>query len=408
VKCVGVALGFLMMLGALASVSGASASVEGLSPADPNIAVPYPMLKRIVIEITEEFIDSVSGKPMEGRPKLPFRSDAETVITLAGRVVVAPTENPQAILKIVVRGIALGAAYSLPRGPTRLLYTGAKLSGTISLEVDGKCICQKNFAAEWPMPIGTGGGSPNPIGAPWSNVYHCGNRFSEDSSYETMIWLVVGESLGKQGLYCALETDPYKREQLLAAVALGRMGGKDAIPPLVAALRRSECTASVPWALGEIGDPSIAQPLADFLAGQKWGTSTTQLAAEQLSKLGDTGSTLLVELISDERYRSRGWRSQLIRPLGHCRASRAEECLIRVVMEEPDNRYSAAEALQTFPTRRSVDALVTALEDKTYTALKSLRSITGQDFGWDQTAWRKWLRNDGYKMLKESMPSHER
>lgn len=63
--------------------------------------------------------------------------------------------------------------------------------------------------------------------------------------------------------------------------------------------------------------------------------------------------------------------------------------------ESPDVRSEAAHALGQYPTPRVVQALITALGDSKLSvnsnALRSLRTLTGQDFGLDQLAWLKWL-----------------
>jgi hypothetical protein len=63
--------------------------------------------------------------------------------------------------------------------------------------------------------------------------------------------------------------------------------------------------------------------------------------------------------------------------------------------ESPDVRSEAAHALGQYPTPRVVQALITALGDSKLSvnsnALRSLRTLTGQDFGLDPLAWLQWL-----------------
>lgn len=61
---------------------------------------------------------------------------------------------------------------------------------------------------------------------------------------------------------------------------------------------------------------------------------------------------------------------------------------------EPDVRSEAAHALGQYPERRVLTDLILALTDANlsvnYSTLASLRTLTGQDFGFDRAAWRAW------------------
>lgn len=75
------------------------------------------------------------------------------------------------------------------------------------------------------------------------------------------------------------------------------------------------------------------------------------------------------------------------------------DALIRVIDEnrepEADVRAEAADALGQYAENRVVAALIKALADPSlavnYSALNSLRTLTGQDFGFDRVAWRSWV-----------------
>lgn len=61
---------------------------------------------------------------------------------------------------------------------------------------------------------------------------------------------------------------------------------------------------------------------------------------------------------------------------------------------EPDVRAEAAQALGQYPENRVVESLIGALADNSLavnrSALESLRTLTGQDFGLDRRAWIDW------------------
>ncbi len=68
------------------------------------------------------------------------------------------------------------------------------------------------------------------------------------------------------------------------------------------------------------------------------------------------------------------------------------------VEEDIDTRASAASALGQYAERRVVQALIGALGDRRLVvnraALESLRTLTGQDFGYEIKDWVTWTRNE--------------
>ncbi len=76
--------------------------------------------------------------------------------------------------------------------------------------------------------------------------------------------------------------------------------------------------------------------------------------------------------------------------------------LLRLTSEErevePEVRAEAAEALGQYAESRVVEGLVAALDDRNlavnHAALRSLRTLTGQDFGYDRRAWVPWLSSE--------------
>lgn len=64
---------------------------------------------------------------------------------------------------------------------------------------------------------------------------------------------------------------------------------------------------------------------------------------------------------------------------------------------EPDIRAEVARALGQYPRTIVVDSLINALDEYdltiAYSAMLSLRSLTGQDFGLDRAAWKNWFED---------------
>lgn len=68
---------------------------------------------------------------------------------------------------------------------------------------------------------------------------------------------------------------------------------------------------------------------------------------------------------------------------------------VETVESEPDIRAAAADALGQYAERQVLEGLIAALDDNslavTSRALKSLRTLTGQDLSDDALAWIAWL-----------------
>lgn len=71
------------------------------------------------------------------------------------------------------------------------------------------------------------------------------------------------------------------------------------------------------------------------------------------------------------------------------------ERLDRSIEPNPDVRTEAAIALGQYPENRVVRGLIAALADRRLAVnsgtLESLRTLTGQDFGYDRRAWLDWF-----------------
>lgn len=144
--------------------------------------------------------------------------------------------------------------------------------------------------------------------------------------------------------------DPEPNVRLAAARALGNHGGPEHVSLLVTALRDEEALVRLEAAraLQRLHNPAAIEPLM-----------------ERLEK----------RLVLNER------REVIARP---------------DVEPNTDVRAEAANALGQYADRRVIDKLIEALNDRqlrvTHSALASLRTLTGQDFGLDRKAWADWVR----------------
>lgn len=77
--------------------------------------------------------------------------------------------------------------------------------------------------------------------------------------------------------------------------------------------------------------------------------------------------------------------------------------------EEPDTsvRAEAAEALGQYADPKVIDALIKSLEDENLAinraTVRSLRTLTGQDFGYDRAAWAAWNKGQARTFAARSV-----
>lgn len=104
---------------------------------------------------------------------------------------------------------------------------------------------------------------------------------------------------------------------------------------------------------------------------------------------------LLVAALSDPDI---GVRLEAARGLQRLHAPDAVDALAAALdparEAEPSVRAEAADALGQYPQRRVVEALIAALDDPNLavnrTTRSSLRTLTGQDLGFDRAEWARW------------------
>ncbi len=143
------------------------------------------------------------------------------------------------------------------------------------------------------------------------------------------------------------------------------------------------------------GEPVYIKLFVDNIKDPDAGVRTAATRA-----LGNHGGPehvpLLVKSLQDE---DKLVRAEGARALQRVHNLVAIPALINAIDEakelEVDVRSEAADALGQYPDNRVVSELIKALADPSlavnYATLGSLRTLTGQDFGLDRAAWRKWV-----------------
>ena len=205
-----------------------------------------------------------------------------------------------------------------------------------------------------------------------------------------------------------------------AACALGEIGDKRAVEPLIEMLSYEDGAENVPWdvvkALGEIGDKRAGEPLIEMLfynpsivyvpkALDKigWVPETDRqraaysIAAEDWKSVVECGESAVEALIKLLTPRVDWWMTKpAVEALGEIGSARAVEPLIEMLSVEGDNikddknydedadfvwdeelRDAAMEALGKIGDARAVEPLFWALEDNIEAAAKALGKIGG-------------------------------
>jgi hypothetical protein len=146
--------------------------------------------------------------------------------------------------------------------------------------------------------------------------------------------------------------------------------------------------------LSRIWGPQVLVYVLDEDVDQHWQTSVSR----RLSMIGPENEIVfaLIYALEDE---DENLREGAVRQIGEF-APRAEEAIPFVTMalddEDWEVRMCAAEALGKFglKAKDTLPALIQTLNDSDsnvgYVAHEALKQITGEDFGYDTSAWQRW------------------
>lgn len=146
-----------------------------------------------------------------------------------------------------------------------------------------------------------------------------------------------------------------------------------------------------PWGGDDVYLRMYLDRLSDEDAGVRWA-ATRAIARHGLPE----HVPLLIERLDDERVDVRIEAARALQRIHNPEAVPALVAAINPEVEsDPRVRAEAAHALGQYPEPLVVQALVGALSDRQLTvntsALKALRVLTGQDFGFDTAAWVTWV-----------------
>ncbi len=262
---------------------------------------------------------------------LPFNEVAQRLLGYAGLKVVNPSaKNFDLKMKIEAKGQASSASYQ----KLGSRYTGASVSGWISLEVQGVPVYRKAFKGvqETAKVMLQGESSviriseyKTPSSAPFKSA------FDKPGSFVSKMLLVIGEIYGTN--------------------------------PIMAALRDQENIVrnEAQRILVELNDARAIEPLIASLRDEDWNVRKNAVSA--LSRIG--GSRAVEPLIAALRDKYSEVREAAVRALGRIEDKRAVEPLINALKDKSrEIREASAEALRKIKDRRAVEPLIAALNDK--------------------------------------------
>ena len=154
-----------------------------------------------------------------------------------------------------------------------------------------------------------------------------------------------------KGLIKALSYQKDASVRYWAAKALGELGDRQAVEPLIAALKGSDKNVqkASALALGEIHDPRAVKPLLDFIEVQKAHVITTQserlrieAALQALVNIGSPAVDPLISYLSS--YITSNPNKMAIEALGRIGDSRSVEVIARLLLDDSKISYERSKA----------------------------------------------------------------
>jgi HEAT repeat protein len=390
---------------------------------------------RIVVSQSYEKAEDIS---------LPFEDLAGKLFKYAGlKVVGADVKDYDVALKVQAKGKPLGTVQT----EKKIKYSGASLSGTISLEIPRLPDYKKSFK---------GSMSPSDKRRPSqlrASDTPFNGAFRAKDSFIPKMFEIMGEFYGNKPLIEAIKDgvlvikweagvslkrikDSVEIEQLIVAMKdkdyawnvadalvkigkpavnqlitflrdenwevrknvaeiLGRIKDNRAVKPLIASLndRDENFRAIAAEALGEIKDPNVVKPLITVFTDEDEDMNVRWKAAVALGRIKDTRA--VEPLISALKDRNREIRWIAATALGEIKDARAVDALITALEDKHNKvRERAAFSLGELKDSRAVESLISNLRDKDkivrLNSAEALVKITKKDFGEDQNKWKEW------------------
>ncbi len=244
-----------------------------------------------------------------------------------------------------------------------------------------------------------------------------GNRYDDIRPTPEEILSEKGIPLTFSHLIAALKNEGEEEAtRFWAAVALGRMGNRSAVPALIETLESvsSRLRTGAALALGELRDPSALPNLRKALQDSSEGVRST--AVQTISQIGgDEAVSALGEKLTDPNEPSVNIRANAAFLLGKLKLPSAEPWLIAALNDKSlDVRVYSAVALAELGNQVALPILMNTLEmpeareSLVAKSVNGLKKLTGKDFGYTKKyfapvtkeeknkakrRWKEWWKN---------------
>lgn len=187
----------------------------------------------------------------------------------------------------------------------------------------------------------------------------------------------------------------------LAAKALGQIGDVKAVEFLLALLEDPDpgVRATTALALGNYRNPVAVQKII-----QAFPAASARARADMVYALSHINDLLAVPFLMEQaKDQNPDVRAAIMLALGKLRDGNVVPVLLTGITDEDEIvRANAAYALGAYYTKPVIDALIIALADPVprvkEAAAESLASLTGINFGADQSKWQSWWRTQQEEM----------
>ena len=346
--------------------SGRPAKGEASDPALDSgarkVVTSFRDVKRVKLMIVEDYGDA-------RKTRLPFRKIAKRVLAYAGWKVASPdSDDYDAVLKVA----SLGTAEKQNYERYGINYTGAELKGKLELRLRGQSSGPgADFSGSTSPSWSISRRYPTPDHAPFAGLIKGRGGFG------FALIKAISQTNRVDALTKALR-DPDDGVVKIALTTLGETGRAEFIKPIasvmlsgsrysrldaIKALARIKDRARIPYLMKALKDNYIAYQVAPILAEYKHEPALPLInrALLKVSSL-DERSALARAL---QVYKDKSSASPLLDFLGD-----AQKEYERARTDSYRNKYDAY--------RRD--------------ALNALKSVTGQDFGFDVKKWNAWVK----------------
>lgn len=289
---------------------------------------------------------------------LPIEETVENILKSIGIKSTKSLVLYNGIVRIKINGIPMSSDFF---GTT--VYSGAKISGTISFEFKSKEIppYRKSFSGQIEPnsnKVVITNNMVDPSNAPFKEA------FVESDFYEKFIEM-IGEFRGKSAMIDCwiplLKEDDYSI-QLKAINALTKIG-KPALKPLIDNLNTEDPVFKIAIieTIGKIGKNEALGPLLNLVNDKD--SSVRMKVAEALGNIKD--KRVIEPLISLTKDKDSWVRMTAVEALGKMKDPRIVEPLISALKDEDSwVKMKALEALKDIKEQRALDPIIALLRDK--------------------------------------------